>query len=100
MDKDRIAGAGKQAKGAAKDAAGKVMGDKKMQAEGKMDKAEGKLQKEVGKGKDAIRDASRHWSCSRPAVTLVVAGSFAFGANPCWRSSTTGGITAAEPFTR
>ncbi len=58
MDKDRIAGAGKQAKGAVKDTVGKVTGDRKMQAEGKMDKAEGKLQKEVGKGKDAIRDAT------------------------------------------
>ncbi|MGK9169235.1 CsbD family protein [Inquilinus limosus] len=59
MDKDRIAGTGKQAKGAMKDAAGKAMGDRKMQAEGKMDKAEGRVQKAVGKGKDAIRDATR-----------------------------------------
>src|SRR5690242_674346 len=38
MDKDRIEGAAKQAKGSIKDAAGKVMGDTKMQAEGKADK--------------------------------------------------------------
>ena len=34
MDKDRIEGAGKQVKGAIKDAAGKVSGDTKLQAEG------------------------------------------------------------------
>jgi len=57
MDKDRIAGAGKQVKGAVKDAAGKLTGDREMQVKGKMDKAEGKIQKEVGKAKDAIRNA-------------------------------------------
>jgi uncharacterized protein YjbJ (UPF0337 family) len=57
MDKDRIAGAAKQAKGAFKDAAGKVTGDTKLQAEGKADKAEGKVQSTVGGTKDAARDA-------------------------------------------
>jgi len=57
MDKDRIAGAAKQAKGAVKDATGKVVGDRDLQVDGKMDKAEGKVQKEVGKAKDAVRDA-------------------------------------------
>jgi uncharacterized protein YjbJ (UPF0337 family) len=56
MDKDRIEGAAKQAKGAVKDAAGKVMGDTKMQAEGKADKAAGKVQNAVGGAKDAMRD--------------------------------------------
>ena len=60
MDKDRIEGAGKQVKGAIKDAAGKVTGDRKLQAEGKADKIVGKVQNEVGKAKDAVRDASRH----------------------------------------
>ncbi len=58
MDKDRIEGIGKQAKGAVKDAAGKVIGDSKMQAEGKADKAEGKVQNAVGSAKDAIRENS------------------------------------------
>jgi uncharacterized protein YjbJ (UPF0337 family) len=58
MDKDRIEGAGKQVKGAVKDAVGKVTGDGKMQAEGKMDKAEGKAQNAVGGAKDTIRDAT------------------------------------------
>lgn len=57
MDKDRIAGAAKQAKGAVKDAAGKLVGDPKLQAEGKADKAEGKAQSAVGGVKDAARDA-------------------------------------------
>lgn len=60
MDKDRIEGAGKQVKGAIKDAAGKVTGDRKLQAEGKADKLVGKVQNEVGKTKDAVRDAARH----------------------------------------
>lgn len=59
MDKDRIEGAGKQVKGAIKDAAGKVTGDRVLQAEGKADKVVGKVQVEVGKTKDAIRDAAR-----------------------------------------
>ena len=57
MDKDRIAGAANQAKGAIKQAAGKVTGDSKLQAEGAADKAAGKVQNAVGGVKDAIRDA-------------------------------------------
>ncbi len=56
MDKDRVEGMGKQAKGAVKDTAGKMMGDKKMEAEGKADKAEGKVQNTVGGIKDSIRE--------------------------------------------
>ena len=41
MDKDRIAGAAKQAKGAIKQAAGKALGDAKLTADGKSDKVEG-----------------------------------------------------------
>ena len=57
MDKDRIAGAAKQAKGAIKEAVGKAVGDNKLVAEGKSDKAEGKVQNAVGGMKDAVRDA-------------------------------------------
>jgi uncharacterized protein YjbJ (UPF0337 family) len=57
MDKDRVEGTAKQAKGAIKDAAGKVTGDTKMQAEGKADKAAGKVQNTVGGAKDTARDA-------------------------------------------
>jgi len=59
MDKDRISGAANQAKGAIKDAAGKVTGDAKLQAEGKADKATGKVQSTVGGAKDAVRDVTK-----------------------------------------
>jgi uncharacterized protein YjbJ (UPF0337 family) len=57
MDKDRIAGAAKQAKGAIKEAAGKALGDSQLVAEGKGDKVEGKIQNAVGGLKDAVNDA-------------------------------------------
>jgi uncharacterized protein YjbJ (UPF0337 family) len=56
MDKDRIEGAGKQAGGAIKEAAGKAFGDKKMEAEGTAKKAEGKVQNAVGGAKDKVRE--------------------------------------------
>jgi uncharacterized protein YjbJ (UPF0337 family) len=55
MDKDRIAGAAKQAKGAIKEAAGKAVGDAKLTAEGKSDKVEGKIQNAVGGLRDALK---------------------------------------------
>jgi len=58
MDKDRINGIADQAKGAVKDAAGKVTGDAKLQAEGKADKVKGKLENAVGGAKDALREAN------------------------------------------
>jgi uncharacterized protein YjbJ (UPF0337 family) len=57
MDKDRLTGAADQAKGAVKDAAGKMTGDTKLQAEGKADKAAGKVESAVGGAKDSARDA-------------------------------------------
>jgi uncharacterized protein YjbJ (UPF0337 family) len=57
MDKDRIEGAAHQAKGAVKEAAGKVMGDKKTQAEGTAEKTAGKVQNAVGGAKDKVREA-------------------------------------------
>ncbi len=56
MDKDRVEGAGHQAKGTVKEAAGKVTGDKQTQAEGVAEKAAGKAQNAVGGAKDAVRD--------------------------------------------
>ena len=55
MDKDRIAGAAKQTKGAIKEAAGKALGDTKLAAEGRSDKIKGKIQNAVGGLKDALR---------------------------------------------
>ncbi len=59
MDKDRIEGAAKSMKGSVKDAAGKVMGDTKMQAEGKAEKVEGKVQNAVGGMKDSLRESDK-----------------------------------------
>lgn len=55
MDKDRIKGSAKQAKGAIKEAVGKLTGDAKLQGEGKADKTEGKIQNTIGGIKDALR---------------------------------------------
>ena len=57
MDKDRIAGSAKEIKGVVKQAVGKVVGDAKLQTEGKADETEGKVQNAVGGLKDTIRDA-------------------------------------------
>jgi uncharacterized protein YjbJ (UPF0337 family) len=55
MDKEHVKGAADKAKGAIKDTAGKVTGDKQMQAEGKIDKAKGAAHSAVGDAKDAVR---------------------------------------------
>jgi uncharacterized protein YjbJ (UPF0337 family) len=57
MDEDRIKGSAQKIKGDLKDAAGKALGDQKLQAEGKADKAKGKLKNAVGSIKDSVRDA-------------------------------------------
>ncbi len=59
MDKDRIEGLAREAKGTVKEAAGKVTGDAKLQAEGKADKNVGKIQNAAGGVKDAVRDAAK-----------------------------------------
>lgn len=60
MDKDRVKGMAEQGKGAVKETAGKAMGDKKLESEGKLDKAEGKIRNTVGGVKDEIRESGRH----------------------------------------
>ena len=55
MDKNRIDGAIKQAVGSVKEIAGKVVGDTKLEAEGKADKMVGKAQNAVGELKDAVK---------------------------------------------
>jgi uncharacterized protein YjbJ (UPF0337 family) len=59
MDKDRIAGEVKKATGAVKEKAGKALGDRDLEAEGKVQKVEGKIQNAVGNAKDAVRDAAK-----------------------------------------
>jgi uncharacterized protein YjbJ (UPF0337 family) len=55
MDRNRIAGSAKEIKGTVKEAVGKVVGDTKLESEGKADKIEGKVQNAVGGLKDAIK---------------------------------------------
>jgi uncharacterized protein YjbJ (UPF0337 family) len=56
MNKDRIAGAAKVVEGKTKVAAGKVLGDAKLQADGQADKVEGTAQNAIG----GIKDAAKH----------------------------------------
>jgi len=58
MDREHVKGAADKAKGAVKDVAGKAMGDKKLQAEGKIDKAKGAAHTAAGNVKDAVKKAS------------------------------------------
>ena len=55
MDKDRVAGAAKQIKGAVKQGVGKAVGDAKLVQEGKADRIEGKVQNAIGGLKDTLR---------------------------------------------
>jgi uncharacterized protein YjbJ (UPF0337 family) len=55
VDKEHVKGAADKAKGAVKEAAGKMTGDKDMQAEGKFDKAKGSLHQAAGDIKDAMK---------------------------------------------
>jgi uncharacterized protein YjbJ (UPF0337 family) len=48
MNKNRIVGSGKQIKGSIKQAVGKVVGDNKLQVDGKVDRLKGKIQNTVG----------------------------------------------------
>jgi uncharacterized protein YjbJ (UPF0337 family) len=55
VDKDRIKGSANQAKGKAKEVAGKVTGDSKLEGEGKADRLKGKVQNLIGGIKDSLR---------------------------------------------
>jgi uncharacterized protein YjbJ (UPF0337 family) len=55
MDKDRVEGAAKQAKGKVKEVAGKAVGDEKLKADGKADQVKGKVQNTIGGVKDAVK---------------------------------------------
>ncbi|HUI15143.1 MAG TPA: CsbD family protein [Xanthobacteraceae bacterium] len=55
VDEDRIKGSANQAAGKVKEWAGKAVGDKKTEAEGKADQLKGKVQNAVGGLKDAVR---------------------------------------------
>ena len=58
MDREHVKGAADKAKGAVKEGAGKITGDKQLQNEGKIDKAKGAAHNAAGDVKDAARDAA------------------------------------------
>jgi uncharacterized protein YjbJ (UPF0337 family) len=55
MDKDRIAGSAKVIKGKLKAAAGKAVGDAKLESDGRADEVAGKVQNAVGGLKDSLK---------------------------------------------
>jgi uncharacterized protein YjbJ (UPF0337 family) len=59
MDKEHVKGAADKAKGSMKEAAGKVMDDKELEAKGKMDKAKGSAHEALGDAKDAVKKATK-----------------------------------------
>ena len=60
MDKDRSEGVAHKAKGAVKEAAGRVTGDARTHAEGTAEKHAGKVQTNLGSAKDAARETLKH----------------------------------------
>ncbi len=57
MDKDRIKGAAQKIKGSIEKTVGKLVGNKKLETEGKIDVAAGNVRKAVSEAKDVVRDA-------------------------------------------
>jgi uncharacterized protein YjbJ (UPF0337 family) len=55
MDKEHVKGAADKAKGAMKDVAGKMIGDKGLQAQMEMDRAKGEARQALGDAKDAAK---------------------------------------------
>ncbi len=58
MDNDRVKGSATNIGGKAKEAAGNLTGDSKLQGEGKADQAKGKIQNVIGSIKDAFKGKS------------------------------------------
>jgi uncharacterized protein YjbJ (UPF0337 family) len=58
MNKDQVQGRATQAKGDIKQAAGKLVGNQKLQGEGLIDQAKGKTQAGYGDAKEKIKSAS------------------------------------------
>ena len=59
MNKEHVKGAADKAKGAIKETAGKLTGDKELQSEGKLDKAKGDVHNAAGNVKDAVRNLTK-----------------------------------------
>ncbi len=59
MDREHVKGTADKVKGAIKDAAGKLTGDKKLESEGKFDKAKGSAHNVAGDLKDAMKETNK-----------------------------------------
>ncbi len=57
MNKDQVQGRATQAKGDIKEAAGKMVGNRKLQGEGLIDQAKGKTQAGYGDAKEQVKKA-------------------------------------------
>jgi len=68
VDKNRVSGKGKEIKGAVKETAGKITGNRTTEMKGKGEKIAGKVQGEYGKVKDEVR-ASQQKSREQPSKT-------------------------------
>ncbi|RYF82493.1 MAG: CsbD family protein [Comamonadaceae bacterium] len=58
MNKDQVEGRVDEAKGKVKEVAGKVVGNRQLEAEGKADQLGGKVQKNYGDAKEDLKDAA------------------------------------------
>ena len=65
MNKQRIIGLGKRIKGSIKMAAGKAIGDSKLQAAGEIDQVEGKAQDAIGMIKDSLKQKTARAASAR-----------------------------------
>ena len=59
MSKDRVDGAARKAAGAVKQAAGKVTGNRSLQAKGAAEKAAGTVQNKAGKFEDKVKHEAK-----------------------------------------
>ena len=57
MNKNQAEGSAEQVKGAVKEAVGKLVGDKRFEAEGQKDQAAGKLQAQIGDVVEVLSNA-------------------------------------------
>ena len=65
MDREHVKGAADKAKGAIKEGAGKVTGDKSLEAEGKIDKAKGSAHNAAGDMRDGADAVARRLMLQR-----------------------------------
>jgi uncharacterized protein YjbJ (UPF0337 family) len=85
MNRDQVKGAADKAKGAIEDTAGEIIGDAKLQAEGKLDKAKGAAHSAVGDVKDAVKRSVSEGRLAGPlfsARKLAVIYAIAFATKP------------------